>query len=78
MFDLITKANPYSILVTSGTLSPYDTWKVETGLEFKSLENNKEHVIKPSQCVTRFFPSYDKDYNAYYSVTKNKGTVPNL
>jgi hypothetical protein len=35
MFDRVVSHKPKAIILTSGTLQP-DTWKLETGIEFKS------------------------------------------
>lgn len=34
MFDKVVSKGPRTIILTSGTLQP-DTWKLETGIDFK-------------------------------------------
>lgn len=56
----IMEKKPYSIILTSGTLSPLDFWEVEMGILFKTKVSTK-HVIKPSQimveCIQKSLPS---------------------
>lgn len=72
---------PRSIILTSGTLSPLDSWEKELNLEFKVQIANK-HVIDRSQLhlgvVCKSIGNESQFEFSYESLQKNKGIYTSL
>jgi Rad3-related DNA helicase len=49
-FKKVVQAKPHSLILTSGTLSPLETFEGELGVEFKHKLVN-HHVINPKQVM---------------------------
>lgn len=56
------KLSPKSIIITSGTLSPLESWKTATGLGDNLLthSNNEHHVISVDQTKTVLVSTHEK------------------
>ncbi|CAD8209823.1 unnamed protein product [Paramecium octaurelia] len=73
-FKKLTQKNIYSIILTSGTLSPMESWQSELQMEFKVQLSNK-HVIDIRNNV-RAFQHLSFDFS--YQKRENEDQIRNL
>jgi len=81
-FNDIIKLNPYSIILTSGTLAPFDILEDELKIKFETTLEN-EHIIDKSQfkfAIIKGTKLNDKNisFNFEYSNRKDYNTIKSL
>ena len=52
MFQRIINLQPKSIIITSGTLKPFENWSKNLGIDFKTIDIGNNHIISPYQILT--------------------------